>query len=192
MNWKQARFVTTKVNPKELPKLPHSFEIALIGRSNAGKSSFFNALTSQPLAKTSKAPGKTRTLNLFSIGPHLSFVDLPGYGYAQRSKEEQKGWSEFILSYLKSRDSLKLLILIMDMRRRISEEETCLLTLAASLNLPVFLILNKCDKLNQTERHQAEKTFKEDLEEFTFTAFPVSSRTGEGIDETRKAIENFL
>ena len=191
MKWNQARFVTTRTEAKTLPYHHGSFEAALVGRSNAGKSSFLNALsTNSSLAKTSKMPGKTRHINLFSVEDKLFLVDLPGYGYAKRSKQEQIDWSDFISSYLQERKSLQLLILIMDGRRSLEEEEECLIGLSASLPLPLLLIVNKCDKLSPPE-------LKHSLEEIKrsypwIEILPVSCRTGKGIDSARKSIEQYV
>lgn len=185
MRWSNAQFITTKTNGKELPHYPHRFEAALVGRSNAGKSSFLNALTGKTsLAKTSKTPGKTRHLNLFSIDEKMMLVDLPGYGYAKRSKQEQEEWGSFISSYLRERKTLKLLLLIMDCRRGIEKEEESILSLSHALQLPVLFILNKCDTLTQSALASLQKTFPSSLD-----ALLVSSRTGKGIDGARKTIE---
>ena len=188
MKWDQAKFVITKTKPEELPH-PHGiFEIALVGRSNAGKSSFLNALTQKKaLARTSKTPGKTRHLNLFSIDEKLFLTDLPGYGYAKRSKEEQIDWTAFISDYLERRKPLKLLLLVMDCRRELEDEEECLLALSAGLQLPLFIILNKCDKLSSGELPKILKKFYTSL-----PIFPVSCKTGRGIDAVRKAIEGSM
>lgn len=193
MNWKDARFVITKTHPKELPERHHCVEIALVGRSNAGKSSFLNAITGHDsLAKTSKTPGKTRHLNLFYVGNHLSIVDLPGYGYAKRSKEEQQEWGAFISSYLHSRVSLKLLILVMDIRRNIEEEEYMLSSCAQSLDIPILLILNKCDKVTQKEMYALEKERLKTLRDPSLSSLMVSCHTGKGIDVARKILEQSL
>jgi len=190
MKWNKACFITTRTEPKTLPSQANSFEAALVGRSNAGKSSFLNALTmNSSLAKTSKTPGKTRHINLFSIDENLFFVDLPGYGYAKRSKQEQIDWTAFISSYLQERKPLQLLILIMDCRRPLQEEEECLLSLSASLQLPLLLILNKCDKLSPAELTQAIGQIKSGAPWIEILS--VSCRTGKGIDGARKAIEKY-
>lgn len=191
MNWREARFITTKTKVEELPLRHHSVEVALIGRSNAGKSSFLNALTSNTsLAKTSQTPGKTRHLNLFYVGPHLSITDLPGYGYAKRSKEEQSDWSLFISTYLRERPPLRLLLLIMDARRSIQEEEKLIFQIGEALQLPLILVLNKCDQLNQSELHRLKSAFTQEKEVGLVTeALFVSCRTGRGIEEARKCIE---
>lgn len=186
MKWTNMTFTTTKTSPQDLPIRPHSVEIALVGRSNAGKSSLLNALASKPsLARTSKTPGKTRHLNLFYVDEHVSLVDLPGYGYAKRSKDEQKEWSSFIESYLREREPLKLLLLIVDVRRKMEEEERMIVQLGEALSLPILLILNKCDKMNQSELNQAKLAFAQEQHDMLF----VSCRTGRGIDAVRKAIE---
>lgn len=186
MKWNSMVFITTKTSPLDLPTRPHAVEVAMVGRSNAGKSSLLNALSLKPaLAKVSKTPGKTRHLNLFYVGDHLSLVDLPGYGYAQRSKEEQQDWSLFIEKYLKERPPLKLLILVVDGRRTMEEEERMIEKLSRALDIRLLVVVNKCDKLNQSELHQAESFFQQEGIEALF----VSCRTGRSIERVRKAIE---
>lgn len=188
MKWNNARFITTRTDAQTLPHSHSVFEAALVGRSNAGKSSFLNALTmNSSLAKTSKTPGKTRHINLFCIDEKLFLVDLPGYGYAKRSKEEQLDWSEFIGSYLKERKPLQLLILIMDCRRALEAEEECLISLSASLRLPLLLVMNKCDKLSPAELSRSVESMKQ--RHPFLEILSVSSKTGKGIEGARKAIE---
>jgi GTP-binding protein len=190
MKWHNAQFITTRTDATTLPYLQGSFEAALVGRSNAGKSSFLNALTTRhSLAKTAKAPGKTRHINLFSVDEKVFFVDLPGYGYAKRSKEEQKDWSTFISTYLQERKSLQLLILIMDCRRPLEKEEDCIFALSSSLQLPLLLILNKCDKLSQADLIKTVAHMKSQVP--TIDILAVSSKMGKGIEEARKKIEQY-
>lgn len=190
MKWNKACFITTRTDATTLPHSHGVFEAALVGRSNAGKSSFLNALTmNSSLAKTSKTPGKTRHINLFCIDEKLFLVDLPGYGYAKRSKEEQIDWSSFIDSYLRERKTLQLLILIMDCRRSLEAEEECLLSLSASLRLPLLLIVNKCDKITP---HELSRSVEDMKKRYPFLdILSVSCKTGKGIDGARKAIEQY-
>ena len=120
---KKAKFITSAAKLSQCPNfgLP---EVALLGRSNVGKSSFINALTNNSkLAKTSNKPGKTRLINLFDFNEEYIVADLPGYGYAQVSREMQNEWQKSLEEYLLNRDSLKLLIQFIDSRHEIQKND---------------------------------------------------------------------
>ncbi len=146
----RVHFIKSAVYPEDYPvhRLP---EVALIGRSNAGKSSFLNALTSQKAAFVSKEAGKTRLLNFFEVGEHYSIVDLPGYGFASRDNKEMAMWQKMIESYLLGREQLAGFLLLMDSRRDWTEEEEILKKLASRRELPLCVILTKKDKLTRQE-----------------------------------------
>ncbi|HSX10703.1 MAG TPA: ribosome biogenesis GTP-binding protein YihA/YsxC [Chlamydiales bacterium] len=128
-------------------------EIALVGRSNVGKSSLINHLLEQKrLAKTSSTPGKTRLLNFFSVDEKFLLVDLPGYGYAKAPKEEVGKWSEAIDNYLNNRPTLRLILLLIDSRRDIGPEDQTLIEWATHKRIPLLLILTKTDKLSSGEK----------------------------------------
>src|SRR5687768_10668543 len=122
-----AQFLTTAMNAATLPP-PLFAELAFAGRSNVGKSSLINSLAQRTkLARTSSTPGCTRGLNLFRLtlrgGAQLDFVDLPGYGYAQRSKDERKSWGPMIEGFLKKRVGLRGVVILVDERRGLESEE---------------------------------------------------------------------
>ncbi len=144
------RFLTSAADVSQAPK-DEVVEIAIMGRSNAGKSSFINALSSQKIAKVSQSPGKTRLLNFFSVGDVYRLVDMPGYGYASRGRDEIASWKAMIEAYLSVRENLRGLILIMDIRRDWQEEEEQLRTFAITADLPLMIVLNKADKVNKRE-----------------------------------------
>ena len=128
-------------------------EIALVGRSNVGKSSLINHLFNQKkLARTSSTPGKTRLLNFFSIQDRFLLVDLPGYGFAKAPKREIETWSRAIDCYFKERASLKLIFLLIDCRRDFSKEDQTIINWAEHKNIPILLVFTKTDKLSQSEK----------------------------------------
>jgi len=128
-------------------------EIALVGRSNVGKSSLINHLLHRKkLAKVSAKPGKTQTINYFNVDNQLIIVDLPGYGYASRSKDMQMLWSASIDQYFKKRSSLSMIILLIDSRREPTDEDTAILEWAQHNKKPVLLIFTKSDTLSERER----------------------------------------
>ena len=141
-------------------------EIALCGRSNSGKSTLINTLANQKkLAKTSNTPGRTQSINFFQLtnDEAKKIVDLPGFGYAKASKQDQNAWAKLILSYLEKRAALTDLILIMDMRHPFQNKDLEFLSLCNSLNLPIHLVLTKADKLNNKETQNTLKVVSEKM-----------------------------
>ena len=144
-------------------------EIALCGRSNSGKSTLINALANQKkLAKTSNTPGRTQSINFFHLtnDEAKKIVDLPGFGYAKASKQDQNAWAKLILSYLEKRSALTDLILIMDMRHPFQNKDLEFLSLCNSLNLPIHLVLTKADKLNNKETQKTLKVVSEKMVDY--------------------------
>ena len=144
-------------------------EIALCGRSNSGKSTLINALANQKkLAKTSNTPGRTQSINFFHLtnDEAKKIVDLPGFGYAKASKQDQNAWARLIMSYLEKRAALTDLILIMDMRHPFQNKDLEFLSLCNSLNLPIHLVLTKADKLNNKETQNTLKVISEKMADY--------------------------
>ncbi|MFS8564423.1 MAG: ribosome biogenesis GTP-binding protein YihA/YsxC [Rhabdochlamydiaceae bacterium] len=138
-------------------------EIAIAGRSNVGKSSLINHLLNHKnLARVSSLPGKTQTINFFNVDDKLILADLPGYGFAKRSKTLQEEWATGIDLYLKNRPCLKLLLLLIDSRRLPAEEELTLILWAEHYQKPILIIFTKSDTLTPHEREkQAQLALKE-------------------------------
>jgi GTP-binding protein len=136
-------------------------EIALVGRSNVGKSSLINHLLNQKIARTSATPGKTQLINFFLIDEAFLLVDLPGYGFANAPLEEINKWSEAIDQYLNSRPSLKLLLLLIDCRREFSQEDLALIKWSEHKKIPLLLIFTKTDKLSKSEASVLLKKYPE-------------------------------
>lgn len=161
--FKQARFLTSALKEDECPTLKNPQgnplpEMAIVGRSNVGKSSLLNHLMqSKSLAKVSSKPGKTQRINYFLIDETLLLVDLPGYGYAKVDKATKQNWAIHLENYLNGRDNLKLLLFLLDIRRTPNEDDLAFLEWAHFHNLPVILVLTKTDKLKDNEKKkQAE------------------------------------
>lgn len=155
-SFNEARFLLSTLDEippffdKDKKVLP---EIALVGRSNVGKSSLINHLLHRKnLAKVSAKPGKTQTINYFNVDNQLIVVDLPGYGFAARSHDMQLKWSAAIDHYLQKRTSLSLIILLMDSRRLPTEEDEALVEWARHHKKPLLLIFTKSDTLDERER----------------------------------------
>ncbi len=174
----RVKFITSAVHKKDYP-LDRRPEVAIVGRSNAGKSSLINKLAGREVAKVSQNPGKTVTLNFFLCNEDFYLVDMPGYGYAKRSPKEKETWKEMIEGYLANRKNLTGLLLIMDIRRDWSEEEANLVEWAASLGHKVCVVLNKVDKAKQGERVKAERVISS--KDFVNRVFSLSAATGKGL-----------
>jgi GTP-binding protein len=151
--FQQAQFLTSAFELNQLPP-DEGFEIAFAGRSNAGKSSAINCLTRQKnLCKTSKTPGRTQLINFFPVNAEHKLVDLPGYGYAKVSKQLRSHWNQVLTSFLLERQSLCGLIIVVDIRRGISEMDQALMELAGT-TLPLHILLTKSDKLSKSARNK--------------------------------------
>ena len=150
---KKAAFVTSVNGQGGYPeKRP---ELALVGRSNVGKSSLINCLTGNgKLARISAAPGKTRLINYYLINDSFYLVDLPGYGFAQRSKGERESWGKLMESYLTS-DRVDHLLLIMDIRHEPTEEDRQMYQFLLYYNIPFTIVATKADKVAKSKRQQA-------------------------------------
>jgi GTP-binding protein len=161
-------------------------EVAFLGRSNVGKSSLLNALVNRKqLARTSGTPGKTRLVHFFQIlagDTELAFVDLPGYGFAKVSRSERKSWAKLVETYLENRQPLCLAILLQDVRRDVSEDETLLLEWLAERGVPAQVVITKADKLKPTKRRNRIAELGKQLEGSVFPVIVTSAQTKVGID----------
>ena len=147
---KNAEYIMTAVDFKDLPK-DNLIEIALAGRSNVGKSSFINAIgKNSHLARVSKTPGKTITLNYYLFNKTFYIVDMPGYGYAKRSDSSLKTFSVSTDIYIKNRENLKAVIVFVD-SRVISEDDKMMVDYLKDNNIPFYAIMNKIDKLKRND-----------------------------------------
>ena len=152
MKIKSATFVTSATKPSQYPpaNLP---EIAFAGRSNVGKSSLINTLVNRKhLVKTSSTPGRTQLINFFNINESIGFVDLPGYGYARVPVSVRKKWGPMIETFLSKRETLKGIVVIMDIRRTPGTEESDLLHWLEHFNIASILVITKADKLSKNKQ----------------------------------------
>lgn len=167
-------------------------EVAVAGRSNAGKSSAINIIVNRrQFARTSKTPGRTQLVNFFSLKDEQRLVDLPGYGFAKVADSMRRHWGELLSGYFEIRRSLSGLLLIVDMRRRLTDYDWAMLQFAEDVNLPVHVLLTKADKLKRGQAATAVLEVKRELEgRASVQAFSATKRTGE--DEARQKLEEFL
>lgn len=173
---------------------PERPEIAFAGKSNVGKSSLINVLVNRnKLARTSSTPGRTQALNFFNIGSNLCFVDLPGYGFAKVPLNIKASWGRMVETYLESRENLKAVIVIMDIRRELSEDDTNLINWLTEYRRGVIPVLTKVDKLNRKERDTRTRILEGSLSALNIDK-PIlfSAQTREGRDEIWKRIEGIL
>ena len=150
-----ARFVISAAKPTEFPA-PTLPEIAVVGRSNVGKSSLINSMVGQAgLARTSRTPGRTRLLNWFQVdtNPPFLLVDLPGYGYAQVDASTRESWRPLIETYLDKRETLAGVLLLIDIRRNAEDEELDFVPWLQERDKPVIVALTKSDKLPKNKRN---------------------------------------
>ncbi|WP_050635745.1 ribosome biogenesis GTP-binding protein YihA/YsxC [Candidatus Stoquefichus sp. SB1] len=178
---KKAEFVLCAAWKSQWPEnnLP---EICLAGRSNVGKSSLINTITNHSkLAKVSGTPGKTRTLNFFNINDELRLVDVPGYGFAKVHDKIKESFGEMIDTYLKERDTLKGLVLIVDYRHKPTRDDIEMYQYAKYYQIPVIVVATKEDKLKRNDLKKNEKLIKETLsfdKDDMFVRFSSLSKTG--------------
>jgi GTP-binding protein len=188
--FEQQKFIASVFNASELPKerLP---EVVLCGRSNVGKSSFINSLFNRKnLAKISSTPGKTKSINYYNIDSKFYMVDLPGYGYAKTSQTERKKWGKLINDFLAASNHIQLAIHLLDSRHHPTELDVRLNEMLRSLNLPYIVLLNKSDKLKQSEYSKSVKKAKELFPELILNEnlFFFSSIKGTGNKEIKKLL----
>lgn len=172
-------------DPRELPK-PGAPEIAFAGRSNAGKSSAINTLTGRRrLAFVSKTPGRTQLINFFSLGPDAFLVDLPGYGYADAPGEVRRHWDMLVGEYITTRESLAVVVVVMDARHPLMPQDRQLLGWLRGAGRPAHVLLTKSDKLSKQVQQSTLAKVRRELGELCpgSTVQLFSSLKNEGVDE---------
>lgn len=190
-----VEFLGSAYKPDQLLRLKGP-AVLFFGRSNVGKSSLLNALTQRSLAKVSKQPGKTRSLNYFRYGHKLTLVDFPGYGYAKRSKQERDHWADLVMAFFEVFPHQPLAFVLMDAKRDLEAEEFELLESLSRSCAQLYLLFTKADRLKQKERfareqralQQAEAVINRFGEKIVLSCGFVSVKSGEGISQLRQEI----
>jgi len=182
-----ARLVAASAKPDGLPP-PMFAEVAFAGRSNVGKSSLINMLAQRhKLVRTSSTPGSTRLVQIFRLklrGAELDFVDLPGYGYANRSKAERKSWGPMIEGFLRNRAGLRAALVLVDARRGVEQDDQDLLEFLDSIGVRGIVVLTKSDKLGANERRALISRLAREGR----SAIATSASSGAGRDELWKVV----
>ena len=193
MNYNKVQFEAAFGTLKQIPEsdLP---EIVFAGRSNVGKSSMLNRLFNRKnLARVSSVPGKTITIKFFKV-EDVRIVDLPGYGYAKVAKGEKRRWAEMMEGYFQSPRNIKLVVQLVDMRHKPSEDDYIMMRFLQDAGLPFIVAATKSDKLNKTQYNERKNALREELAEFgeDLVILPFSSEKGEGTDELKGYIEKAI
>jgi len=178
----RVSFVKSATRLSEAPHQPQR-EVCFCGRSNVGKSSLLNVLTNRKnIARVSQTPGRTRLINFFNVQDVVTFVDLPGYGWAKVSKAEQEQWGRTIEGYLDARRQLALALVLVDIRRDPKDEERGLLAWFADREIPCLVVATKADKVKPTKRAARYSAIAKDLGIRRQDLVPFSALTREGRD----------
>ena len=188
------RFGLSAVTLAQLPP-DAGAEVAFVGRSNAGKSSAINAITGRrALARTSKTPGRTTTINVYFIDDERRLVDLPGFGYARVSQTMQRQWRHLLARYLEARVSLRGLVLVVDIRHGLTEHDTELLSWCHENEVWAHVLLNKCDKLKRSDSSAVRKQVEQALGELAPSASVqlFSALKHEGVGKARRMLARWL
>ena len=194
IDFRRTTFVTSAPDIRKLPN-DVGAEIAIIGRSNSGKSSSINAICDQKtLAKTSRTPGRTRLINLLKVNEGKYLVDLPGYGYAQVPEQMKRQWQKAMTDYLQQRKCLCGLVVTMDIRTPLRDHDRMIIDWSIAANLPCLILLTKADKFGVNKRKEMVGEVKTQLSEFggNFTIIAFSALSKIGIDETRNVLKNWF
>lgn len=190
---KNPRHEITAVSPKQYPEntLP---EVAFVGRSNVGKSSLLNILVNRKnLARTGGTPGKTRQINFFNIDDTIYFVDLPGYGYAKVSKQEKESWGKLAETYLTTRNQLKLILMLVDIRHKPTADDKLMFEWIMASGIKAAIVATKLDKIKNSERKSKLLTIRQELGlEDEIKIIPFSALKRVGIEELWELIDEKL
>jgi len=186
-----AKFITSANAPGQF--LPDSGrEVAVAGRSNAGKSSAINVIVNRrQFARTSKTPGRTQLVNFFELREGQRLVDLPGYGFARVAASVRQHWGRLLSDYFEQRKSLSGLVLVVDVRRELGDFDRRMLAFAGTVGVPVHVLLTKADKLKRGKAATALLNVKKELGD-TASVQLFSALNRSGVDEAREVLEKFL
>ena len=194
LNFRKAAFLQSA---SAIENAPSDFgsEVAFAGRSNSGKSSAINTLTHQgKLARTSRTPGRTQLINFFSLSNHQRLVDLPGYGFAKVPLAVKKKWNQQLERYLQYRESLRGLVMLMDIRHPLTEPDRQMLGWAMTASMPIHILLTKADKLKRGPAQSTLLSVREELstQSDLISVQLFSSLKRQGVDALGRQLNNWL
>ena len=194
INFRKAAFLQSA---SAIENAPNDFgsEVAFAGRSNSGKSSAINTLTHQgKLARTSRTPGRTQLINFFSLSDHQRLVDLPGYGFAKVPLAVKKKWNQQLERYLQYRESLRGLVMLMDIRHPLTEPDRQMLGWAVTASMPVHILLTKADKLKRGPAQSTLLSVREELstQSDLISVQLFSSLKRQGVDTLGRQLNHWL
>jgi GTP-binding protein len=189
---KNPKFEISAVSKKQYPKGDRP-EIVLVGKSNVGKSSFINTMLNRKnLARTSNTPGKTRQINFYNVDDNFYFVDLPGYGYSKMSKELQVTSGKYIEEYLEEGSNIKLIVFLVDIRHKPTEDDKLMYNYILKTNLPFMILANKADKIAPTKVDDEVERIKNEFGLSYSTILPFSSERKIYTENVWKEIQQYL
>jgi GTP-binding protein len=191
-DYRNATFILSAAKLGQCPA-DVGVEVAFAGRSNAGKSSAINAICDHnKLARASKTPGRTQQINFFALAEDKRLVDLPGYGFARVPLEVRAQWTRLVENYLGKRRSLAGIVLLMDVRHPLKDQDRDLIGWAAALGIPLHVLLTKADKLSRGPAKSTLLAVRRELASIPATTVQLfSALSGEGIDEARKVLDQW-
>lgn len=192
MNFTKVSFLQSVFSHKNLPE-PDLPEIAFSGRSNVGKSSLINTLVGRRnLVKTSSRPGKTQSLNFFLVDDQLRLVDLPGYGFARVSHETRSSWQGLITGYLEQRDNLVCVVVIIDLRHELKEQDRTLVDWLRHKGLTLLVVYTKADKLSGNQQARNAASLDAGLRIAATERIVFSAKTGMGCEKLQSLLASYI
>ena len=191
LNIKKSDFVKSATKPSQYPDDIY-LEFCFAGKSNAGKSSMLNKICNRKkLAITSKTPGRTQLINFFIINENISFVDIPGYGFANVPKNIKMSWESMILNYLENRKNISAIFIAVDIRRGIGDLDKAMIELCQNYNIKIYIIMTKSDKVSKNEKFIMKKKVQKEICNYNNIENVIifSAKDGEGVRDTLDVIE---
>ena len=191
LNIKKSDFVKSATKPSQYPDDVY-LEFCFAGKSNAGKSSMLNKICNRKkLAITSKTPGRTQLINFFIINENISFVDIPGYGFANAPKNIKMSWESMVLNYLENRKNIAAIFVAVDIRRGVGDLDKAMIELCQNYNIKIYIIMTKSDKVSKSEKFIMKKKAQKEICNYNNieNVITFSAKDGEGVKDALDIIE---
>ncbi|HHV65901.1 MAG TPA: YihA family ribosome biogenesis GTP-binding protein [Peptococcaceae bacterium] len=193
MIFRKTEFIISAVKPEQYPEASKP-ELAVSGRSNVGKSSLINKFTNRKnLAKVSKTPGRTQTINFYNINDEWYLVDLPGYGYAKVTEQMKAQWGKMMQTYFRCRENLLGVIQLVDIRHKPTADDKLMVKMLWENEIPALIVATKADKVARGQRPKYLKIIAEELNLQNWQdIIPFSAEDGTGLEELHEAVEQII